>query len=926
MRLYVNGDRVTTFSSATYPAQNTDFAVNNTQIHEIGRYVWGQDLYLSAMLADVYLIDGQALTPTSFGETDATTGVWNPKAYTGSYGTNGFHLEFADNSAATATTLGKDTSGNGNNWTPNNLSIITGGPTSVASASGALPILNTTDTYGDTVGSGVRSDAFAANIACAIPLGTASGLNTADQSPTGRVSATKTVTNSSGTNNTSISQFYGGSLYINGASGSRLYVDGFTSFASNYSTNFTIECWFYPVAITNNNNVFVFHNDRANVAGTFRVYWNGSGFAGTGLTGTSTGASANRWYHIAYVRSGSTNTLYVNGVATLSGTGSATTAAAYAYLILGERIVSDSNNFRGQAYYSDLRAYETAKYTSSFNPPSTTQNATVGAGCDSLVDVPTNGATSSGGDAGGTTTGNYCTWNALAVGSASDLAPSNGNLDATGFSVAGNRNKSITGTIGVMSGKWYWEVAVTSVTSTPACVIGISSKSSPNELGDFPGANSFGWSYYAANGTKNNGTQLSYGASYTAGDVIGVALDVDNGTLTFYKNNTSQGTAYTGLTTGPYYPAIGHGGSVQAFVTSANFGQRPFAYTAPSGFKALNTANLPAPLVTKPNTVMDVLAYSGSGSSRTFTGFGFGPDLVWIKQRSGANNHRLYDAVRGTTKALYSNLTNSEGTDSTGLTSFTSDGFTLGDGDVVWNASGQTYVAWAFDAGSSTVTNTSGSISSQVRANATAGFSVVTYTGTGTTGTVGHGLGVVPSMMIVKRRDAAANWYVYHSAIGNTGALGLNLTNATITSANFWNNTSPTSTVLTVSAGSAEMNTNGGTYVVYAFAPVSGYSSFGSITSNGTSDNAFAYLGFRPRFLLYKNASATGNWGMYDSSRDPENVCDNLLLASSSNAEFTSVEFDFLSNGIKLRYPYTNGNQIVFAAFAESPFNYSRAR
>jgi hypothetical protein len=422
-------------------------------------------------------------------------------------------------------------------------------------------------------------------------------------------------------------------------------------------------------------------------------------------------------------------------------------------------------------------------------------------------------------------------------------------------------------------------------------------------------------------------------AGFTTNDIIGVGYDADNSQIRWYKNGTQVGTNYSLANNGRFLPFIEHGSGSGSASAVANFGQRPFAfaYTAPSGFKALCTQNLPTPTVVKPSTVFDTKTWSGNGGTQTISGLGFSPDLVWIKCRSAAYGHLLADTVRGIDKSLYSNATSAEDAfKQFGYvsTSSTAD-FTVvaGSSDAtVVNGSSQTYVGWTWDAGSSTVTNTSGSISSQVRANASAGFSVVTYTGTGTTGTVGHGLGVVPSMMIVKRRDAVANWYVYHSAIGNTGALGLNLTNATITSANFWNNTSPTSTVLTVSAGSAEMNTNGGTYVVYAFAPVSGYSSFGSITSNGTSDNAFAYLGFRPRFLLYKNASATGNWGMYDSSRDPENVCDNLLLASSSSAEFTSVEFDFLSNGIKLRYPYTNGNQIVFAAFAESPFNYARAR
>jgi hypothetical protein len=510
--------------------------------------------------------------------------------------------------------------------------------------------------------------------------------------------------------------------------------------------------------------------------------------------------------------------------------------------------------------------------------------------------------------------GNYCTWNPLNIAGG---ALSNGNLDLT--NTGGGRK---VGTIGVSSGKWYWEVTITSAGDA---MVGIMPPSNPASTGsaNYLGGVAGEYGYYASNGQKyNNATATSYGATFTNGDVIGVALDLDAGTLIFYKNGVSQGTAFSSLT-GTFAPGVSAGGSSGASIT-ANFGQRPFAYTAPSGFKALCTQNLPAPVVTKPSTVMDVALWTGNGSARSITGLAFNPDLVWIKGRSGATDHALYDAVRGVQIDLVSNSTAAETTQTQGLTAFNSDGFSLGTLAKV-NTSSATYAGWTWDAGSSTVTNTSGSISSQVRANASAGFSVVTYTGTGANATVGHGLGVAPGMVIVKRRDTTSNWQVRHTSIAAANSIQLNLTNAAASATTVWNSTVPSSTVFSIGTD-ATVNASGGTYVVYCFAPVSGYSSFGSITSNGTSDNAFAYLGFRPRFLLYKNASATGNWGMYDSSRDPENVCDNLLLASSSNAELTSVEFDFLSNGIKLRYPYTNGNQIVFAAFAESPFNYSRAR
>jgi hypothetical protein len=327
---------------------------------------------------------------------------------------------------------------------------------------------------------------------------------------------------------------------------------------------------------------------------------------------------------------------------------------------------------------------------------------------------------------------------------------------------------------------------------------------------------------------------------------------------------------------------------------------------------------------------MDVVTYSGTGSSRSITGLGFSPDWVWIKSRSnGAYHHRLNDTVRGATKEIYSNLTNAEGTDPVGLTAFNSDGFTLGSSNE-YNASGQTFVAWSWDAGSSTVTNTAGSISSQVRANASAGFSIVTYTGTGANATVGHGLGVAPRFIILKSRSNTLFWYAYAAALNNPNLyLLLNTTDAANSASVVWNGTAPTSTVFSLGTDTGP-NTSGATYVAYCFAPVAGYSSFGSYVANGTTDNAFCYTGFRPRFLLLKASSTTGSWLMVDSARASYNLITSYLLANASDAEGTADSVDFLSNGFKVRASIggigANGNTVIWAAFAEHPFQYARAR
>ncbi len=293
------------------------------------------------------------------------------------------------------------------------------------------------------------------------------------------------------------------------------------------------------------------------------------------------------------------------------------------------------------------------------------------------------------------------------------------------------------------------------------------------------------------------------------------------------------------------------------------------------------------------------------------------------------------DSVRGLSVALFSNLTNAEVTDSTRITSLNANGFTLGT-SASTNQNAVTFVGWQWNAGGSTVTNTSGSISSQVRANATAGFSVVTWTGkVSYPDTIGHGLGVVPSMIIIKNRNYAPgiNWAVYHISLGNTKALYLNSTAAPTTDVGFWNNTNPTSTVFTTGNGvgyATGGNTN--TYVAYCLAPVAGYSAFGSYTGNGSADGPFVFCGFRPRWLLVKNTSIVSNWLLFDTARDAFNVGQRYLIPNSSDAEgtFSSVEVDVLSNGFKIRGNSTNltgsGNTLIFAAFAENPFKYSLAR
>jgi hypothetical protein len=322
---------------------------------------------------------------------------------------------------------------------------------------------------------------------------------------------------------------------------------------------------------------------------------------------------------------------------------------------------------------------------------------------------------------------------------------------------------------------------------------------------------------------------------------------------------------------------------------------------------------------------------------------------VWIKERNAAADHGLYDAVRGVQKQLESNTTTAETTEATGLTAFGADGFTVG-ALAQLNTSADTYVAWNWNAGGSNATNTSGTITSTVRANTTSGFSIVTYTGTGSNATVGHGLGVAPKMVIVKDRTAASSnrWATYHSGMTNaTYWMYLEGTAAQAVDTAVWNSTAPSSTVFSIGT-STNVGSSAHTYVAYCFAPVAGYSAFGSYTGNGSTDGPFVYTGFRPRWIMIKNAtanssSAYGSWKIIDTTRNTYNGANpSSLYANASYAEGlrgngsadSFVErLDILSNGFKLGAATSydietneSGVTYIYAAFAETPFKYSLAR
>jgi hypothetical protein len=362
------------------------------------------------------------------------------------------------------------------------------------------------------------------------------------------------------------------------------------------------------------------------------------------------------------------------------------------------------------------------------------------------------------------------------------------------------------------------------------------------------------------------------------------------------------------------------------YFADMNFGQRPFSYTPPTGFKALNTLNLPQPTILKGNQYFDVSLYTGTGAAQNIVNSGaMQPDLVWIKDRSFAASSNLLDSVRGPRIHLESNTTNAETTESAGvgLTAFNNNGFSLGTdnaGAGRVNFNGDTFVGWQWKEG------------------ATQGFDIVTYTGNATARTIAHNLGVAPKMMIVKNRTSGAQaWHCYHASLGNSAVIFLNTTAAQSTGfADWWNNTSPTSSVFSVGTGGGT-NGNGESMVAYLFSEVAGYSKFGSYTGNGSADGPFCFTGFLPRFILIKESTPNARgWRIFDTARSPSNQAGLTLSPNTSDAEDSGSglynQIDILSNGFKLRAGTNSeptnesGATYIFAAFASNPFKHSLAR
>jgi hypothetical protein len=986
----VNGALVNKFSTETYPSFNYITSWNGLVAHTIGATSTNTEPFEGEMF-DVFFIDGQALTPDVFGfykqgkgyisagstqATDFRPGQWVPKTprvikteinRRGGFGVNGFYLPMND-----SRNFGAD---------------FHGDPNSIITLNEKLPQPRVGVASTASVGLGytdaLRADPYAANLVLALPFvssglctnGTNVGVNTGfgDYSHIIRGSGSAKVGTLVG--NVSIANtagHYGSAVFFDGTDD---YIDFGTNTDYEFgSGNFTIEFW-RNKSRNSSTESYVSRLDSAG-GSTTSAFWFGAvnnidGFywyEGSTNRSISTPSiiTANQWDHLAAVRNGTTITLYLNGTAVGVSTGATYSLnAGTAKLRIGGDDVSGST-YDYQGYIQDLRVYKgVAKYTGGFDVP----RPYTPVGIATWRQVPD------------TTANNFATMNPL-IGA---TPRSGGTITSTIVTYTdGNlttRNSANSGyapamqshsNVGMTTGKWYWEVSNFSTTSNET--IGISKGNqqiSPNGSGT--GIESY--LYYFSNtgalildintpvvsATLNNSPGV--GISSTA-DVIGFAFDVTNGSLSVYRNGVLNNTA-TGISVTSnvreWFTTKSAGGSGTASGMSWNFGQNPtfsgnttagtftdtngkglFKYQPPSGFLALCEDNLPTPAISDPGKHFKTVLYAGTSASRSIVGVGFTPDLVWIKERNGADNHRLVDSVRGPIRELYSSLTNAEAIDSGGVLSFDSDGFSLGNGNS-YNESGINHVAWCWRAGAGTTsTNTNGSVTSVVSVNQDAGFSIVSYTGNGVpNATVGHGLGKVPAFGVLKCRDtngASNEWRVQHKGLTSGYYIVLNTTAAQsgpIISTSFGSlGTFTSSSTVTLQAGSSDSTTpneNGKRYIMYLWAEIENFSKFGSYVGNGNADGPFVYCGFKPAFIIFKNVSAVGNWVM-KSNHISSNPNGYTLLPDASDTEYApnNTEIDFLSNGFKNRTTSSlvngSGNTIIFAAFAESPFQTANSK
>ena len=982
VKLYVNGVLISDLQTVTAIDKNLETFVNGLTVHYIGADGWETTPSTIAKLGiiDVFMVDGQALTPDVFGfykdgngyisagttqATDFRPGQWVPHTprrikseinRRGGFGVNGFYLPMnSSNNFGADFHCEPDTI----------LKLKSSAPQPKAEIDGV----------GDYTGA-LRDDPLKDYLVLAIP-GVSGGLQNGfgDYSAAIRGSGTpKTITNSNATIST-VPSYYGSAMFFNSNNTS---VDNLLTVSDptfDFGTNdFTVEFWGYSFLLDTGNNNYVIETQ----GGTrFAIVRAGDSSPATGayilvvgsdvytITGTNYGI--NQWHHLAVCRKNGVVTAYLNGVASYTNTISTNITAQSNSYIGG--VPGNTHIYEYQGYLQDLRVYKgVAKYKGGFDVP----KPYTPVGIATWRAVPD------------TTANNFATLNPLHGSTPGTYT--NGNL--TIGNPGTNNIMEHHSTIGMTQGKWYCEARVDEYSGSNHWHFGVSSRNLLRDASNQNGSNagdltvtSITDPIYRVRYEDHNAISYDGGSpsdQLVNGDIVGVAVSITTpvasagaattnfGTVQFYRNGSTYGNEL------PLYrhqlPLTGAGGTTPytrewffaahsryGSYTSVNFGQNPtfsgnttagtytdsngkglFKYQPPSGFLALCEDNLPTPAISDPGEHFKTVLYAGDGSNgRSISGVGFQPDFIWFKGRNAAVAHVLNDTVRGVTEHLNSDSTGAASIPSYPyLNSVNNDGFSLlGGSSSGGNIDGRDMVAWCWKAGEgNTVTNTDGSITSQVSVNQDAGFSIASWTGNGISGaTLGHGIGKIPKFIIVQTRQGTNNRDkpVYHVSTGTNYATVLNSTSAGYTSSAFWNNTAPSSTVVTL-GNDQNTNQNTSTYIAYCWAEVEGFSKFGSYVGNESTDGPFIYCGFKPAFVLVKSSTSVSNWLIMDNARNSTNPVDLDLYANLTNIETQYARFDYVSNGFKVRNTSgemnTSGETYIFAAFAESPFSTANAK
>tara|TARA_A100001388_G_scaffold117514_1_gene86823 strand:+ start:18632 stop:22006 length:3375 start_codon:yes stop_codon:yes gene_type:complete len=991
MRIYINGTQQTDLTTTT-AFTDVNYGLSAAVEHNIGRYRYNSNGYLHGYMAEINFIDGTTLDPTSFAETK--NGVWVPKDTSSlTFGSQGYRLQFSPSSVTTK--FSDDFADNIDDWTNEEIG-------SMGVSSGNLTVTS----YGSGASGG---------------------------------------------------SVYGGpNIYTDVSSHNigdfRFIID--TLSVGNVSSDLHLTQIYLTDASDNTIFTFYFSDGHVNNSNTQQISWGGHTIAGP-----TAGLSISSQY-IIIERLGSELRLFSTLYGSYLTTGASTENVKRIYImhkrypgynyptftLSGISIASLDN-----AYYED-----SSGNSHDWTPVSLED-------FDIISDSPTN---------------NYCILNNLTLnaGASSSGSLSEGNLKWLGTF----NNDNVFGTHAVSSGKWYYELRILAYANNL-----VAGWSTTQELGNYT---ELALVYYNSaairQGTKTVvwDTDVTTGLTFAVNDIIGFALDIDSGNLKVYQNNTLVSTITLPTDKGDeWIPAFGDSstydssfvvnfgqdstfvGAVTAGGYSDGNGYGDFYYAVPSGYLALNSANLPEPAISPlnnklPEDYFNTVLYTGDDStSQAITGVGFQPDFVWLKSRTSASlSHAILDSVRGVNKSLFPDDTSSENSGVV-FPSFDSDGFTVSDSGGNWtNEDSNNFVSWNWkaggsspsrtytvkvvsdsgnkyrfdDFGSSAVTlelqeggtyifdqsdssnsghplrfsttsngthgggteyttgvttagtpgssgaytqivvaasaptlyyyctnhsgmggqantnstfgssNFNGTIQSVDSTNTESGFSIVSYTGNTSAGaTVGHGLNGVPELVIVRNRDATANWFVYHhhangvnSSDPETDYLVLENSQARLDNANPWNDTAPTSTVFTIGANG--WTNTAQNYIGYLFRSIEGFSKVSAYNGNGSTNNAFIYTGFRPAFILGKRSNAAVNWFIHDTARDVDNYTIHRLFPDLPNAENSSEAestygIDFLSNGFKVRASHTStgaSDAYIFLALAEMPFKYARAR